>query len=69
MSVGFHGEENFMSDFAIDVCSIIGISDDERCTKFFGLHTILFDQIPVDEAGICTTVDEGMFLDATLPLL
>jgi len=58
-----------MCYFTIDICSIIGISDNERCTKFFCLHIVLLNQLPMDEAGVCTTVDKGVFLDAAFPLL
>jgi len=67
--VGAHGKENLVGDFAVDVSSIIGISYDKRGTKFLGFHVIFFNEFPVDETGIGTTIDEGMFLDAALPLL
>ena len=58
-----------MGDFAVDIGRIIGISYDERGTKFLGFHVVFFDQFPMDKTGIGTTVNEGMFLDAALPLL
>ena len=67
--VGSHGKEDFVGDFAVDIGHIIGISYDERGTKFLGFHVVFFDEFPVNETGIGTTVDEGMFLDAALPLL
>ena len=69
MFVGFHGKEDFVSYFAIDIGRVIGISNDKRCAKFLCLHVVFFNQFPVNKAGIGTTVDEGMFLDAVLPLL
>jgi len=66
--VGSHGEENFVSDFAIDIGCIIGISYDEGGMKLLGFHVILFNQFPVDETSIGTTVDKGVFLDTVLPL-
>ena len=67
--VGSHGKENFVGDFAVDIGGVISISYDERISEFLGLHVVFFNEFPVDETGVCTTVDEGMFLDATLPLL
>jgi len=67
--VGSHGEEDFVSDFAVDIGGVIGISYDERSTKLLGLHVIFFDEFPMDETSVGTTVDEGVFLDAALPLL
>ena len=69
MFVGFHGEEDFVSYFAIDIGCIIGISNDEQHTEFLCLHDVLFDQFPVNETGIGTAVNEGMFLDAAFPLV
>ena len=67
--IGLHGKENLVGDFAIDIGCIIGISYDERSTKLLGFHVVFFNQFPVDETGIGTTVDEGMFLDTVLPLV
>jgi len=58
-----------MGYFAVDVGCIIGISDDKGGSKFLGLHVVFLDQFPVNETGIGTTVDEGVFLDAALPLV
>jgi len=67
--IGFHGEEDFMGYFAVDVGCIIGILDDKGGSKFLGFHVVFFDQSPVNETGIGTTVNEGVFLDAALPLV
>ena len=67
--VGSHGKENFVGDFAIDICCVIGILNNEWHMKFFYFHFVLFNQFPVNETGIGTTVNEGVFLDAALPLL
>ena len=68
MFVSSHGKENFVRDFAVDIGRIIGISYDERSTKFLGFHIVLFNQFPVNETGIGSAVNEGVFLDATFPL-
>ena len=67
--VGSHGKENFVGDFAVDIGCIIGVSDNEGGSKFLGLHVVFLDQFPMNKTGIGTTVDEGVFLDAALPLM
>ena len=57
-----------MSDFAFDVDQIIGISNDEWSSKFFFLHLVSFDELPMDKASISSTVDESVLGDATLSL-
>ena len=68
MSICFHGEKNFVSDFAFDVDQIIGISNDEGSTEFLLFHLISFDEFPMDEAGIGSTVNESVLCDAMLSL-
>jgi len=55
--------------FAVDIGRIIGVSDDKGSSKFLGLHVVFLDQFPMNKTGIGTTVDEGVFLDAALPLV
>ena len=69
MSVGFHGEEDLVGYFAVDIGCIISISNDEWHTEFLCLHVVLFNQFPVNETGIGTAVNEGVFLDATFPFV
>ena len=68
MSIRFHGEEDFVSNSAFDIDGVIGISNDERSPESFLLHLVSFDKFPMDEAGISSTVDEGILGDATLSL-
>ena len=69
MLIGPHGKKNFVSDFAINIGGVIGILYDKRGTEFLGFHVVFFDEFPVDETGVSTTVDKGVFLDAVFPLL
>jgi len=68
MSICLHGEKDFVSDFAFDIDQVIGISYDEGGAEFFFFHLISFDEFPMNEAGIGSTVDKGILNDATLSL-
>ena len=57
-----------MGDFAFDVDRVIGISNDEWSSELLLLHLILFDEFPMDEASISSTIDKSVFGDATLSL-
>jgi len=37
--------------------------------SFLGFHVVFFNEFPMNETGIGTTVDKAWFLDAVLPLL
>jgi len=57
-----------VSYFAFDIDRVIGISDDEWSLEFFLFHLVSFDELPMDETGIGSTVNEGVLSDATLSL-
>jgi len=54
--------------FTVDISCIIGVSDDEGSSKFLSFHVVFLDQFPMNKTGIGSTIDEGVFLDAALPL-
>jgi len=67
MLIGSHGEEDFVSDFAVDIGGIIGISYDERSTKFLCLHVIFFDEFPMDETSVGTLSMRACFWTLRFP--
>jgi len=68
MSIRLHGEKDLVSDFAFDIDRVIGISNDEWSLEFFLFHLISFDEFPMDEAGIGSTVNKSVLGDATFSL-
>jgi len=65
--IGFHGERT-CGLFTVDIGCIIGVSDDEGSSSF-SVFMLYFLTSSMNKTGIGTTVDEGVFLDAALPLV
>ena len=57
-----------MHDPSMDIDRIIGIADEEGGAKFLFLHAELLNKFPMNEARVCSTINESMFGNATLSL-